>query len=293
MKKFGTPNGAGPGNENENVGFPADGTPPEPRNPEEDLLFDLALFFPEDGAPPVDFFFLFGFFFFLAGFLALGLCAEGFCFFPEPEGVGGPEDPVLVPVEVVVVVGTETEPDPVDPVVPVDPVPVEPEPGAPDEHDSVTPITGSFTGSEIEDNGVPAGTFTVKESLPPPTTVTVITHESAWATGIAAIAETARTDPPVASATTSFRLLNTLAYLLPAGSSRTCRDGRGSGRTLLIGFKLCNAEPFMVGVCLSRRKTTSRVSTDSPTGLASADRRRHCSPVWRGSGSSRVCWDLI
>jgi hypothetical protein len=183
------------------------------------------------------------------------------CFFPEPVGDGGPEEPVELPVEVVVVMGTETEPDPVDPVLSVDPVPVEPDPGVPDEHDSVTPITASFTGSEIEDNGVPAGTFTVKESLPPPTTVTVTTHESAWATGSAAIPETARTDPPVASATSSFRLLNTLAYLLPAGSSRTSRDGRGAGRTLLIGFKLCNAEPFVVAVCLSRRKTPSRMST--------------------------------
>jgi hypothetical protein len=33
MKKFGTPNGAAPGNENEYVGFADDGTPPEPRRP--------------------------------------------------------------------------------------------------------------------------------------------------------------------------------------------------------------------------------------------------------------------
>jgi hypothetical protein len=32
MKKFGTPIGAAPGNANENVGFDADGTPPEPRS---------------------------------------------------------------------------------------------------------------------------------------------------------------------------------------------------------------------------------------------------------------------
>jgi hypothetical protein len=31
MKKFGTPNGAGPGNANEYVGFAADGTPPADR----------------------------------------------------------------------------------------------------------------------------------------------------------------------------------------------------------------------------------------------------------------------
>jgi hypothetical protein len=125
----------------------------------------------------------------------------------------------------------------------------------------VTPSTGSFTGNEIDDNGVPAGTFTVKESLPPPTTVTVITHESAWAAGSATIPEPASTDPPVASATSSFRLLNTLAYLLPAGSSGTCRDGRGADRTLLIDLKLCNAEPFVVAVFLPRQMTPRRVST--------------------------------
>ncbi len=30
MKKLGTPSGAGPGSEKENVGFDGDGTPPEP-----------------------------------------------------------------------------------------------------------------------------------------------------------------------------------------------------------------------------------------------------------------------
>jgi hypothetical protein len=35
MKKFGTPNGAGPGNANANVGFNGDGTPPLPRNADE------------------------------------------------------------------------------------------------------------------------------------------------------------------------------------------------------------------------------------------------------------------
>jgi hypothetical protein len=33
------------------------------------------------------------------------------------------------------------------------------------EHDSVTAVTGSFTGSEIEDRGVPAGTLTVNVSV--------------------------------------------------------------------------------------------------------------------------------
>ena len=37
MKKFGTPIGAGPGNDNENVGFFADGTP-LPAGPGDDFL---------------------------------------------------------------------------------------------------------------------------------------------------------------------------------------------------------------------------------------------------------------
>jgi hypothetical protein len=43
-------------------------------------------------------------------------------------------------------------------------------------HDSDTPNTGTFTGNEIDDNGVPAGTFTVNDSFAPPNNVTVIAH---------------------------------------------------------------------------------------------------------------------
>jgi hypothetical protein len=170
---------------------------------------------------------------------------------------------VEVCVEVVgtVLVVVDPEPDPVVPEPP--PLVPDPEPEA-GEHDSATLSTGSVTGSEIDDSGVPAGTFTVKDTLPPPATVTVTTHESAWATGIAAIPEPASTDPPVTSATSSFRLLNTLAFLLPPGSSRTCRDGRGVGRTLLAGSALCNAEPFVVVVCLLGHAAPGSVSSFQP-----------------------------
>lgn len=109
-------------------------------------------------------------------------------------------------VEVVVVVECEDEDD----VVVVLDVEVEVE-----EQDSVTFTTGSFTGSEIEDSGVPGGTLTVNDIFCPPATVTVITHVSAEAVGIAAKPETASTELAVRAATTSFRLFSTVACLLP------------------------------------------------------------------------------
>ena len=87
--------------------------------------------------------------------------------------------------------------------------------GGGDAQDSEMLTIGSFTGSEIDDNGVPAGTLTVKVSFCPPTTVTVIVQTSAEAVGKAAIADPASTVPAVATATSSLRLLNTVVYLLP------------------------------------------------------------------------------
>lgn len=90
-------------------------------------------------------------------------------------------------------------------------------------HDSDTPTTPTLTGREIADNGVPGGTFTVNDMCPPPTNVTVITHESAEAVGIAAIPSMANT---AATPSTNFRLLNTLVFLLPPlhRASRLRRD---------------------------------------------------------------------
>lgn len=82
-------------------------------------------------------------------------------------------------------------------------------------HDSVTFSTGSLTGSEIDESGVPGGTLTVNVSFCPPTTVTVITHVSADAVGIAASAWMTSTMLVVKAATTRFRLLSTVVFLLP------------------------------------------------------------------------------
>jgi hypothetical protein len=84
-----------------------------------------------------------------------------------------------------VVVGTETVPVPV-PVEPDVPPPV-PVPD-PDGHDSEIPNTGNFTGSETDDNGVPAAT--ANEIFTPPSNVTVTVHVSATA------ADGSRARPP-------------------------------------------------------------------------------------------------
>lgn len=165
MKKFGTPNGAAPGSENENVGFADVGTPPLPRilvgllagfDPLPELLeLDLEGFEPLD---PLELFGLLG-------------CEEGFCCWGWPPGFGGG---LLLPVLV----------EPVSLPVPV-PVPV---PVGVDlvgggggvvavgAQDSATPTTPTFTGNEIADSGVPGGTFTVNDKCPPPISVTVMTH---------------------------------------------------------------------------------------------------------------------
>jgi hypothetical protein len=81
--------------------------------------------------------------------------------------------------------------------------------------ESETDWIGPVTGSWIEDSGVPGGTLTLKLSFWPPTRVTVTTHVSAEAVGMAAIAPTPSADANDVTATTSFRLLNTAADLLP------------------------------------------------------------------------------
>ena len=101
-----------------------------------------------------------------------------------------------------------------------------------EEQDSVTFWTGPVTGNLIEDRGVPGGTLTVKFIVCPPTSVTVTTQVSAEAVGSAASPHTA-SDPTVATTTTnSFRLLSTMALLLPpsACARRICRDARRQSR---------------------------------------------------------------
>jgi hypothetical protein len=106
----------------------------------------------------------------------------------------------------------------------------------------VIDTTGNLIGNEIDDNGVPAGTD--NDNTCPPNNVTVTAHESAEADGNTARPERPSADTAPAAATTSFRLLNTVVYLLPAvrlrnssmprsadcslTGARTIRDQRGS-----------------------------------------------------------------
>src|SRR5207248_7488148 len=83
-------------------------------------------------------------------------------------------------------------------------------------HDSVTLWTGPVTGSLIADSGVFGGTSTVKLTFWPLSSVTVTTHVSAEATGTSAIPNSPSSDAAVATATTSFRLLNKVALTPPA-----------------------------------------------------------------------------
>src|SRR5579884_2073781 len=169
MKKFGTPIGAAPGSEKEKVGLAAVGTPPGVRSllggggvgavgtvgavPPLGWVLFLVL-----GLPPVK---------------PLLLCEEDLFFLPDclplfcledwPALFDPPLEPVgLDPAEVLVDAGAGL---------------------GVEAQDSATAVIGSLTGNDIADTGVPGGTFTVKVSFWPPTTVTVTTHWSAEAVG--------------------------------------------------------------------------------------------------------------
>src|ERR1035437_1213002 len=216
MKKFGTPIGAGPGSESENVGLVADGTP----LPVGSLLaagvldfdFDLG-FWPEPG---------------LIG-LGPPLCADTGWFLGGPERRGG----VCVgPVEVVLEVEVELELL-VEVVLVVDVVELElkldellGEVGVELVVDGrvvdepvvvagaqliVSETTTPVIGSDSDETGVPAGTFTGKVNCCPPSSVTVTVHASAEAFGIAARPRVKTAD---ITAAISFRLPNTVVCLL-------------------------------------------------------------------------------
>lgn len=190
MKKFGTPSGAGPGIENEKVGFDGVGTPPVP----------------VEGVGLVCFFELC---FCVLGFLGflgfLELFGAAWCdgcwtllFGVVDVGWGVLCDVVVVDDVVVVVLDDVDVELGVLVVVGVD------------EQDSETDWIGPVTGKWIEDSGVPGGTLTVNASFAPPTRVTVTTHVSAEALGSAAIPETASA-AAAATNTKTFRLLSTSA----------------------------------------------------------------------------------
>jgi hypothetical protein len=151
--------------------------------------------------------------FFLEGCFAGVWCCEGFCTFAGARVCGGCDDEDLgVLVVVVVVLGdlvVELGVEVVDGVVVLLVVGVEVQ-------DSVTPATGPDTGSLIDDRGVFGGTSTVKLTFWPPTSVTVTTQVSAEAAGMPASPNSVSADTADAIATTSFRLLNTVALSPPA-----------------------------------------------------------------------------
>jgi hypothetical protein len=94
-------------------------------------------------------------------------------------------------------------------------------------HDSLRPTTGSATGSDNEDNGVPGGTSTVKFSFAPPATVTVTTQ--LWAIAADGRATSAATNVPPAAATPNSLLPLNTALASPAlPISRTYRLGSTS-----------------------------------------------------------------
>lgn len=70
-------------------------------------------------------------------------------------------------------------------------------------HDSAIPTTGSETGSDNDDSGVPGGTSTVKFSFTPPAMVTVTVHDCAPA--LAGTAASPTTSDPVAAAISTLR----------------------------------------------------------------------------------------
>jgi hypothetical protein len=179
--------------------------------------------------------------------------------------VGTDVVPVLVIVLVVglplVIVDPVPGVDPVEPVVgavvavvPVDPVVVELA-GA---HDSDTFVTGTDTGSDRDDSGVPAGTFITNDSCPPPATVTVTVQVSAEASGTAEMAAHVTRAPAVAKATRSFRPLNTVVCLLPPSIDILKSPSRGEAETVPAGPGLCNAVPSPPDGRRAGRRDTQR-----------------------------------
>jgi hypothetical protein len=91
-------------------------------------------------------------------------------------------------------------------------------------HVSEMCATAPLTGSGMSDIGVPGATLTLNVSVCPVTKVTVIVHSSAEAVGTHARSWTPSTDATEMAAISNFRLLSTVAWLLPA--SKCARSTR-------------------------------------------------------------------
>lgn len=163
--------------------------------------------------------------------MVLGTCVLGRCKVPGPLGCGGDcgvLPGVVVPVVVPGVAGpVVVVPGVVGPGAAGAAVPWElcggagAGDGAEEAHDSDMLATlPSPPGSEIDDGGVPGGTFTPMDNCAPPSRVTVSTQGSAEAV---AVGKASRPIPPttrpaVTAATFSFPL-NTVVSLLPRDAS--------------------------------------------------------------------------
>jgi hypothetical protein len=219
MKKFGTPIGAGPGTENEKVGFDGVGTPffavgaggfDEVEVVVEVLgpLAPVLLFVVGPLAPVLP-----------VVFEPLDPLVPPLCLLPEPVGCEEDDEPVVV------LEDEDEDDEPLDPLDPLDPL----EPLGPDgvvdvgAHDADTLFTGPTPAGTIDEAGVPDGTLTLNDSVCPVSSVTVTVHWSAEAVGIAAIPKIANTEAAVNAAVFSFRRINNVTRLLPPWASRVPR----------------------------------------------------------------------
>jgi hypothetical protein len=213
MKKFGTPIGAGPGTENEYVGFDGVGTPlgVTGGGGVAALVFFLAVFFflaflpfstfpePSDRALPGDWVEVVVVEVVVVFDVDLVELVVGFGF-EFVFGLVELEGEVEVEVEVEVVCGWVLVVTVTAGVVAVT--------GG---QDQTTFVIGSVTGSGSDVGGVFAGMFW-NVNCWPPATVIVTVHPSADASGMAARPNTTTTHAAVAAALISFRLVNTVAY---------------------------------------------------------------------------------
>jgi hypothetical protein len=251
MKKFGTPIGAGPGSDSENVGLVAEGTP----LPVGSLVVGVLE--------------VCGLLFLCAFFLPPWEEAPSLLLVPVGSGVLVVEPVVVVDDDVVVglcegevEVEVEVEPGELDELVDevglevVDVVVVvvlvvtltEGAVEVDGAHCSLSETTTPLIGSPIAEIGVPGGTLTLKVNVWPPTTVTVTVQASAEAVGIDARAMATNNAPAIARTASSLRraIMADLLLQLPRRCELQWNNGtdpRRLPRTLPTGPERCNREP--------------------------------------------------
>lgn len=198
MKKFGTPMGDGPGSDSEKVGFDVEGTPlPDGRLALDEpvLAFLWLVRWALVDELEVDWLWLEDF----CGDDELGCGVVLVVVVLVLPGALECEGEVEVELELVV----EDELDELDDVVVVE---LLEELGA-GAHDMFSEATTPLIGRCSDDKGVPGGTSTLNVSVTPPIRVTVTVHESADATGMAAVARTTSMAAASVSTARSRRLM--------------------------------------------------------------------------------------